>query len=824
MTTCRKIVESLALIVLILQVTSLSANAQTAFDRVDALSASKAQHKSAQFFRSVFVSDTVGPYGSQRLPGGTVVSLNPKDSNALPCIWDTVTDQFIPLQAPAQAIDGVQILRVLEVGAFNGKYAAASASIRENAGTRVAWGYVDRMGKWAVAPRYDYAYTPINRWGQVGARPGHAGFTQTLDIGTGKPLSFPDGYSEKRDGGQALGAHAYFWVEKYGEQTNFTQKIFFIDAGTGKMSLLPSAPRYSSNTYKPVGKAIPLDGGDLGFFDVTTGKIAHLPYFGNGPIDLAGDAFAFWNSQGAGMSYSVWNYSEQKLVASDLRNAQAFAEKYFVACDRSNSESPVVRIGPYADPRPIARSTSLRCGLMDANGKWRIAARDFQQFHLLNDSLAVFRSAKEWCSLDLRTDNPPTCNATIPDAMLSAGLMLDVSWKSLAETQDKPGIYGYRDALGDLRIPLQFERATPFAGKIAAVRQFDVPGLINSSGTWLTPMPPTHIDMLTQQRDSVSSNRRHDGRLCKDCFGVIDRAGNWVLTPTFSDGAPGPKQSLFWLRGLGDAPYLLAGVDGVPKAYGGNRSLEKLQPLVSHGATADIDAIVATSINGKWGLADRDEKWVLKPQFDDLQVVSATRAIVQSKGKWGMVSVSGEWVIPAAHSNLNILNDWFVAACTKDGESCTTFTAEGKKTVQVLQVSSIAPFDAKGYASAQDKVTALWGYLNRQGSWAIEPKYLKAFSFNGEYALVQQQQVDGDVTANTPQPKSPDDFFTTYVALWPASRLAVVTSTPSSWVAQTRQSGQRWYSENQQFPTVVSLIDTEGRLLVPKTSFWKAAR
>nr|WP_295769711.1 WG repeat-containing protein [Rhodoferax sp.] len=786
MTTCRKCAESLALIVVILRVTSLSANAQTAFDRVDALSASKAQHQSAQFFRSVYVSDSVGPYGSQRQPGGTMVSLNPKDTNALPVIWDTVTDQFIPSRAPVQPIDGVQILRVLEVSVFNGKYAAASASIHENAGTRVGWGYVDRMGRWVVAPRYDYADMPINGWAKVGLGDRRLDKAFVFDLERRKKINLPAGVTLRFDPLVTVGLNAYAWVNdstKQSPESNLVQLL--LDSGTGEFF----RPPYPAALIRAQDPTLSLLSGG------TSGQ----------------------------NTWAVRNSNQKALIATNLRAAVLLTDSYLVACDQGDNEAPLVRFGNDTDLFPLNKNSKLRCGVLDAQGKWRTTPRAFQQFRLLGDSTLIMRSLKEWCSLDLRTDNSPTCGATIPAAMLSAGLMLDVSWKSLAETQEKPGIYGYRDALGDLKIPLQFERATPFAGEIAAVRQFDVPGLINANGTWLTPPPPAHIGTLTQQRDSISSSRSQDGRLCRECFGVIDRTGKWVLPPSYSEGAPGPKQSQFWLRGLGDAPYLLAGVDGVPKAYGGNRFLEKLRPLVSPGSASDVDAIIATSINGKWGLADGDEKWVLKPQFEDLKVVSPTRAIVQSKGKWGMISVSGEWVIPAVHNNLNILNDWFVAACTKDGESCTTFTADGKKTAQVLQLSSIAPFDAKGYASAQDKVTALWGYLNRHGSWAVEPKYLKAYSFNGDYALVQQPQTDGDVTANAFLPKGPEDFFTSYVALWPASRLAVVTSTPSSWIAQTLKPGQRWYSESQQFPTVVSLIDTEGRLLVPKAAFWKSA-
>ena len=42
---------------------------------------------------------------------------------------------------------------------------------------------------------------------------------------------------------------------------------------------------------------------------------------------------------------------------------------------------------------------------------------------------------------------------------------------------------------------------------------------------------------------------------------------------------------------------------------------------------------------GKWGLIDRNGKFVVKPQFDDVWNFSEDLAPVQLNGKWGYIGV-----------------------------------------------------------------------------------------------------------------------------------------------------------------------------------------
>jgi WG containing repeat len=53
-----------------------------------------------------------------------------------------------------------------------------------------------------------------------------------------------------------------------------------------------------------------------------------------------------------------------------------------------------------------------------------------------------------------------------------------------------------------------------------------------------------------------------------------------------------------------------------------------------------------------WGYADRDFRWVVKPQYEDAKVFSNGYAAVMLKGKWGYINTKGELVIECRYDQV----------------------------------------------------------------------------------------------------------------------------------------------------------------------------
>ena len=150
-------------------------------------------------------------------------------------------------------------------------------------------------------------------------------------------------------------------------------------------------------------------------------------------------------------------------------------------------------------------------------------------------------------------------------------------------------------------------------------------------------------------------------------------------------------------------------------------------------------------VNEKYGFYDFNRKKLIEPRFDKIQRFFGELCAAEIDGKWGYINCDGEWVIFPK----------FDYACNFE-ECLPGFQIHDRliytKIARVIVNEKWGLIDDNGNWLASpnfDKMDVIseglicakfkgeWGYLNRSGEWAIEPKYYDASEFRRGYAKVQ---------------------------------------------------------------------------------------
>lgn len=115
--------------------------------------------------------------------------------------------------------------------------------------------------------------------------------------------------------------------------------------------------------------------------------------------------------------------------------------------------------------------------------------------------------------------------------------------------------------------------------------------------------------------------------------------------------------------------------------------------------------LLPVKLNGKWGYVDRSGGLKLQPRFDEASKFCNGQALVAVNGKKGFIDHSGRYTIQPQFDG---------------ADECAT---EGLAAVCLGKC---------GYGSKD----ARWGFVNLEGKWIIEPRYLSESPFLQERAAV----------------------------------------------------------------------------------------
>ena len=193
------------------------------------------------------------------------------------------------------------------------------------------------------------------------------------------------------------------------------------------------------------------------------------------------------------------------------------------------------------------------------------------------------------------------------------------------------------------------------------------------------------------------------GQHDKQLWGFVDKKGNYLIEPIFSD-----------------AQNFSEGFAAIRKFKNDN-----------------------FSIIGQYGYIDYTGNIVIEEKFDDALSFSEKLAAVKSKGRWGYIDRNGKWVIDPKFIDAKSFNEG-ISAVQRDANNWVLIDKSGsainKKTFRLLGNYSCKLAPAIGNESKNI------GYINMEGDFVLEPKYITATSFKYGHAIVSFMEDTGLVT------------------------------------------------------------------------------
>jgi len=280
--------------------------------------------------------------------------------------------------------------------------------------------------------------------------------------------------------------------------------------------------------------------------------------------------------------------------------------------------------------------------------------------------------------------------------------------------------WGFIDSRGKAAIASRFESVQPFSEGLAAAKYEGRWGYINRSGAEVIPF---RYRTAQSFRGGVAIV---DTGLPEHPVGVIDRSGSWVTQPVFRtlSAADGPNGLLFGEKEAGKGPSfydragnLVLGPYALAFAFSEGRARVKSQggewiidssgdfiakqPVVLEGIRYS-EGLIAIRGDGKLGYMDLDGSIVIEPRYDQGGEFAEGLAAVQREGRWMFIDKAGATIA-------QFPPEVVFAERLSDGLSLVTAGAEpGRK----------------------------FGYIERNGQWAVKPVWEEANPFHDGLAYV----------------------------------------------------------------------------------------
>lgn len=331
-------------------------------------------------------------------------------------------------------------------------------------------------------------------------------------------------------------------------------------------------------------------------------------------------------------------------------------------------------------------------GYMNADGTWKVEAQFKKAGPYCEERAAVQRADNLWVYLD-----PQGHEVGKPwDAAeaFTEGRGLVTSYRGGHDF-----LHGYVDTSGKVVIPVTFAGARLFSEGLAAVLVDGKWSYIDRDGKMVIPPRFAEADAFLGGRAVVRLGA-DDGKN----NGLIDRSGKFVVEPRYEQ-----------ISGAGDGFWRIGGAD---PNYRGNGE----PPLLSR-------------------LVDAEGHLVSKQAYNSFGAVQDGLMAVCRNDRCGFMDTNGKLVIPLKYRSVEDFQEG-LAAVTSDGNRYGFIDREGKL-VLAERYESLGPHKdhfgpgpfVKGLAPAGCK--GHWGFIDKNGSWAIPPIYTFAESFENGFASVE---------------------------------------------------------------------------------------
>lgn len=329
-------------------------------------------------------------------------------------------------------------------------------------------------------------------------------------------------------------------------------------------------------------------------------------------------------------------------------------------------------------------------------------------------------------------------------------VVLGFSESRLPLRRESKGKIGYIDKTGTFVINPQFDEARPFSEGLAGVCWYQEPvtksperrcGYIDSQGNLVIKPRFAYVRSFQNGLAVVQTPENklgHEARL-----GVIDREGNYLVEPNLDFVNLKDRYAV--------ANPELKERDSTPFYSGLLRVRVPDSEFSLHGSDDGIpDDIFGP---GKWGYVRKTGGYVIKPRFRSATNFSEERAVVEIdkndagyspawRGKTVLIDTTGN-IINTRGQNPEPILSWTTTPPFKEGITLAQasnkrygfINRDGRWAIRPV-FSEIRNF-SEGFAAAKDAENHKWGYINQQGHWAIQPQFGDAEQFSHGLAAVQ---------------------------------------------------------------------------------------
>ena len=226
-------------------------------------------------------------------------------------------------------------------------------------------------------------------------------------------------------------------------------------------------------------------------------------------------------------------------------------------------------------------------------------------------------------------------------------------------------------------------------------------------------------------------------------YGLIDKGGDWLMEPRFKylDAYFDSKQTQ-----VGLAVAKKEDSDGDESLCGfiDNTGSWAIPPTFRSALTFVGEyAWVGDAETGLSGLITQDGQWAIPPKYRTANPIDATRAFARDpqSGLVGVLDLSQEsWILePRWYHAWTESSHTYVMAKTEENGPVGMYVLDTGETV--LEPAYKDLMYGSRLIAAQELGSGLWGYIDIEGTWVIEPVYRNTWGFSSNGLASAQKAV-----------------------------------------------------------------------------------
>ena len=226
-------------------------------------------------------------------------------------------------------------------------------------------------------------------------------------------------------------------------------------------------------------------------------------------------------------------------------------------------------------------------------------------------------------------------------------------------------------------------------------------------------------------------------------YGLIDKGGDWLMEPRFKylDAYFDSKQTQ-----VGLAVAKKEDSDGDESLCGfiDNTGSWAIPPTFRSALTFVGEyAWVGDAETGLSGLITQDGQWAIPPKYRTANPIDATRAFARDpqSGLVGVLDLSQEsWILePRWYHAWTESSHTYVMAKTEENGPVGMYAMDTGETV--LEPAYKDLMYGSRLIAAQELGSGLWGYIDIEGTWVIEPVYRNTWGFSSNGLASAQKAV-----------------------------------------------------------------------------------